>query len=400
LKEKEVDKKINDVKDNGTENGKEVNQKKSDNEGPPEVFKWTAPAVLGEPDAMHLSHESFAHWCRQWHASLCSIILSTLNSSEYIHIRSALIFIIKISEHFPIWFNGGNEIKARVEQLVKEETERADLQLMSKSLLAILMGRSTDWVDEKGKSVGKAAPKAAPKKQPQAQSRTANVKASNAKSANESSKSAQKETRRDTSPRDNDRGPRSEQRSKEEEMKAKLQNMSKMRQQQRGSGGPPSLTIPDRERARSRDQGSSLQRRDSFGDRERRDSFDRRGSGPNHGRSPPPDFHRRDAGFHNDGGYRQDYDDRRQGSGGGWGGGGGGGGRGYDDRRQGGGGRGHNERRDGGRRHDERRDGGGHDGPRRNQDPGRHDERRDGGGHDGARRNQDPGRHENKRMRR
>ena len=70
------------------------------------------------------------------------------------HIRSSLVFLVKISEEFPVWYGGGGiDLLEKIKQLEAKETDRADLQLMSRSLKAIFTKRSSEWLDESGKRV-------------------------------------------------------------------------------------------------------------------------------------------------------------------------------------------------------------------------------------------------------
>jgi THO complex subunit 2 len=103
--------------------------------------------------ASKLSYEEYTHWCMSWHHSLCDLLLACLNSNEYMHIRSSLVFLVKVSDNFPIWYSGGKELLERVELLDAQEEERPDLQLMSRSLKAILMMRAKEWLDESGAKV-------------------------------------------------------------------------------------------------------------------------------------------------------------------------------------------------------------------------------------------------------
>lgn len=85
------------------------------------------------------------------HNRLKGVTISCLKSTEYMHIRSALVFLSKVGQNFPSKMMAGKAILARVEQIEKDEKERGDLQLMAKSLLAILRRRMTAWFDDEPK---------------------------------------------------------------------------------------------------------------------------------------------------------------------------------------------------------------------------------------------------------
>jgi hypothetical protein len=72
-------------------------------------------------------------------------ILSGINGKEYMYIRSSFVMIAKISAHFPFYKKEGNALLKRVEQLVKEESEREDLQIMARSLIIPLKKNQSSW---------------------------------------------------------------------------------------------------------------------------------------------------------------------------------------------------------------------------------------------------------------
>jgi THO complex subunit 2 len=135
----------------------------TDGKGNTQYMTVIAPGTSGRSDPLKLSHEEYIHWCMSWHDSLCKLILTCLDSSEYMHIRSALVFLVKVSDKFPIWYSGGKELLERIEAIEQHEVDRPDLQLMSRSLKAILMMRSKEWLDEDGKVVVPVRPKPAPR---------------------------------------------------------------------------------------------------------------------------------------------------------------------------------------------------------------------------------------------
>ena len=115
----------------------------------------TKPSMLLEPGndacSVKLDYEGFRRKFRAWHRRLEEVSGACLNSREYIYIRSSLIFLTKLSNslHYPTIARDGIELLARVQRLESQE-KRVDLQVMSRSLAAVLKKQSRDWVDDKG----------------------------------------------------------------------------------------------------------------------------------------------------------------------------------------------------------------------------------------------------------
>ncbi len=107
-----------------------------------------------EDGARHYSYFFFRSWCYSWHAHLAKVLKDCLQSTEYISIRCALVFLNKIADQFPVWSTGGNELLACLSHLVKTEVKRNDLKLMSSSLSAILSRRMQFWLKDDGSPVG------------------------------------------------------------------------------------------------------------------------------------------------------------------------------------------------------------------------------------------------------
>jgi THO complex subunit 2 len=87
-----------------------------------------------------------------WHCRIREVAVACLNSTDYIHIRSALIFLTKVSgsSQYPTIAKDGLLIIEEVTALEIREKSRVDLQIMAKSLGAMLQRQSRDWLDEKG----------------------------------------------------------------------------------------------------------------------------------------------------------------------------------------------------------------------------------------------------------
>ncbi|KAJ1415485.1 transcription factor/nuclear export subunit protein 2-domain-containing protein, partial [Ochromonadaceae sp. CCMP2298] len=97
-----------------------------------------------------LSHASFLLVCKDWHSRLYRVLRASLHvpDGEYIYIRAGLILLARVSDHFPSRVREGDELLLLVQGLVDRETQRADLQIMAKSLLTILKKRAPLWLDD------------------------------------------------------------------------------------------------------------------------------------------------------------------------------------------------------------------------------------------------------------
>ena len=109
------------------------------------VYDTEAAAVIGfatkhdygtinDDGVEKITHDQFKEKFASWHQQVQRVVLSALSSKEYIHIRSALIFLSRVSKQYPITSLDDKKIHLRIEQIESEEADRVDLQLMAKSI--------------------------------------------------------------------------------------------------------------------------------------------------------------------------------------------------------------------------------------------------------------------------
>jgi len=102
---------------------------------------------IGGASTEFYSYIHYKSWCHGWHDRMVNVVTSCLESPEYIHIRSALVYLNKIADQFPIWQSGAFVIQKSIDHLEKTETERNDLRLMSRSLKSIMAKQASSWLD-------------------------------------------------------------------------------------------------------------------------------------------------------------------------------------------------------------------------------------------------------------
>ena len=95
-----------------------------------------------------LSHADYVNLCKSWHKIIKECLMASLNSKEYMHIRSAMILMSRVSSQYPSRAIGGQDLLERVERIEKEENTRVDLKLMAKSLCSILKKQSAMWIKD------------------------------------------------------------------------------------------------------------------------------------------------------------------------------------------------------------------------------------------------------------
>lgn len=95
-----------------------------------------------------ISFEDYERVFRLWQNIIKTALRHLLGSSEYIHLRSALIFLTQISQYFPVNTSTGDEILKDIEKLEKQEVKRPDLQVMAKSVWALMKRRSISWKND------------------------------------------------------------------------------------------------------------------------------------------------------------------------------------------------------------------------------------------------------------
>ena len=101
------------------------------------------------------SYEQFTKIYKIWHTRLRTIIVSCLKSPEYMHVRSALRFLTKVSQEYPTRSAAGKAILSCVESLEKgKATDKEGLKIMAKGVGAMLKARSRSWIEDEAHSGG------------------------------------------------------------------------------------------------------------------------------------------------------------------------------------------------------------------------------------------------------
>ncbi len=98
-----------------------------------------------------LDYESFTKVYNEWHEKLGSVAGKCLQSSEYIHVRAALIVLSRIVEVYPTQYEVGQRYLTSLKVL--QADERQDLKAMANAYVAQL-SKARDsglWRDESGK---------------------------------------------------------------------------------------------------------------------------------------------------------------------------------------------------------------------------------------------------------
>ena len=102
-----------------------------------------------------LSHKKFIDVVKVWHTKILDVVYNAISAKEFIYIRTALIFLTKVSPQFPFLKSEGNKLLQRLQKLEKDEKERGDLQLLAKSVITILKQNCSGWFDDEPPSAKK-----------------------------------------------------------------------------------------------------------------------------------------------------------------------------------------------------------------------------------------------------
>lgn len=96
------------------------------------------------PD-VRLEYEDFRRLLYKWHSQLFQAVKGCLNSSEYMHVRNAIILLKAVHASFPrVTFQGLQLVQAIKD--VSSQDPREDLKLSAFSLLGDLKKREKEWV--------------------------------------------------------------------------------------------------------------------------------------------------------------------------------------------------------------------------------------------------------------
>eukprot|EP01041_Mallomonas_annulata_P007237 gene7237-14767_t len=102
---------------------------------------------------------------KNWHDALRQAVCNCLKSSEYMHMRSALIFLTKITDKFPTRAATGKLLLDSVGLVEKLgiQTDREDLHTLARGVLVILRRKEKDWIDDSPSQKGIQIPSLANK---------------------------------------------------------------------------------------------------------------------------------------------------------------------------------------------------------------------------------------------
>jgi THO complex subunit 2 len=95
-----------------------------------------------------IAYDDYDRVVQVWQSKLRKIFQHAFETTEYMYLRSALVFLNHISSNFPTKLSIGQELIHDIEKLEKRETKRPDLQVMAKSVWAMMKRRSSSWKND------------------------------------------------------------------------------------------------------------------------------------------------------------------------------------------------------------------------------------------------------------
>lgn len=93
-----------------------------------------------------MDYEDFRRILNKWHQNVNNALKNCFGSGEYMHIRNAINVSLAIVENFPAVNWMGKQQAECIEQVMKSEGKRPDLNLAAASLLGHLRRREKEWV--------------------------------------------------------------------------------------------------------------------------------------------------------------------------------------------------------------------------------------------------------------
>ncbi|KAL8703355.1 MAG: hypothetical protein Q9201_003468 [Fulgogasparrea decipioides] len=100
---------------------------------------------LNDSNDVYMGYEDFRRILYKWHRNIHGALKTCFNSREYMHIRNAINISKAIVQQFPVVNFMGTQQKEWLNNLLKTETERADLHLATASLHGNLGRREKEW---------------------------------------------------------------------------------------------------------------------------------------------------------------------------------------------------------------------------------------------------------------
>jgi THO complex subunit 2 len=104
----------------------------------------------GDTTSKAVSQKDFVLLYNKWHSSLGAAVVGCLESSEYMHTRTALVVLTRLVDVFPTRPAMGNKLLAVLEPLQDESSSRPDIRASASAYGMMLMKARDDgkWVEE------------------------------------------------------------------------------------------------------------------------------------------------------------------------------------------------------------------------------------------------------------
>lgn len=104
----------------------------------------------GDKSTKAVSLKDFVQLYNKWHSSLGAAVVGCLESSEYMHTRTALVVLTRLVDVFPTRPAMGNKLMAVLEPLQDESSSRPDIRASASAYGTMLMKARDEgkWVEE------------------------------------------------------------------------------------------------------------------------------------------------------------------------------------------------------------------------------------------------------------
>jgi len=93
---------------------------------------------------VQMNHANYITMLYNWHLKFTKSILTQLESSDYMELRTLLEVLVRVVNHFPILRSHGMHLQKRMEKIQNHE-QRGDIQTITKRYVALLRACERTW---------------------------------------------------------------------------------------------------------------------------------------------------------------------------------------------------------------------------------------------------------------
>ena len=109
-----------------------------------ECMSFKSLRLPRDSQLVQMNHANYITMLYNWHLKFTKSILTQLESSDYMELRTLLEVLVRVVNHFPILRSHGMHLQKRMEKIQNHE-QRGDIQTITKRYVALLLACERTW---------------------------------------------------------------------------------------------------------------------------------------------------------------------------------------------------------------------------------------------------------------